>query len=208
MGLLIVGVVAGILIAFGLAPSAASLQECGPQGCVEGAVASEPIAPTAIPVRPYPAATGTKFVMATKSRKPSSGKSGSAKSRSAKLGSVKSGGRTQLVQTARAQTRTDASATYRSAESPDPVLDKAKISIAAKMEDPASAEFGDMKRAFRMSTLGRPMDTICGHVRGKNASGTDTGERPFLYLVKEDDAYVVAGKADSAAAIAYRNICN
>ena len=35
-----------------------------------------------------------------------------------------------------------------------------------------------------------------------------TGDRPFLYLVKEDDAYVVAGKADSAAAIAYRNICN
>ena len=198
MGLLIVGVVAGILIAFGLAPSAASLQECGPQGCLEGAVASEPIAPKAIPVRPYPAAAGTKFVMATKSRKPSSAKSRSAKS----------GGRTHLVQTARAQTRTDASATDRSAESPDPVLNKAKISVAAKMEDPASAEFGDMKRAIRLNTLGRPTDTICGHVRGKNASGTDTGERPFLYLVKEDDAYVVAGKPDSAAAIAYRNICN
>ena len=52
------------------------------------------------------------------------------------------------------------------------------------------------------------MDTICGHVKGKNASGGETGERPFLYLVKEDDAYVVDGKAGSAAAIAYRNICN
>jgi hypothetical protein len=208
MGLLIVGVVAGILIAFGLAPSAASLQECAPQGCLESAAASEPIAPKPMVVRPYPATAGAKFVMATKSRKPSSAKSGSAKSRSAKSRSAKSGGRTHLVQTAHAQTRTDVSATYRSAESPDPVLDKAKISVAAKMEDPASAEFGDMKRAIRMSTLGRPMDTICGHVRGKNASGTDTGERPFLYLVKEDDAYVVTGKADSAAAIAYRNICN
>jgi hypothetical protein len=208
MGLLIIGVVAGLLIAFGLAPSAASLQECGPQGCLEKAAASPPIAQQSMTVGPYPATTGAKSATATKSRKPSSAKSGSAKSRSAESGSAKSAGRSDLVQTAHATMRTDASATYRSAESPDPVLDKAKISIAAKMEDPASAEFGDMKRAFRMSTLGRPMDTICGHVRGKNASGTDTGERPFLYLVKEDDAYVVAGKADSAAAIAYRNICN
>ncbi|MBI5263573.1 MAG: hypothetical protein HY852_17330 [Bradyrhizobium sp.] len=76
------------------------------------------------------------------------------------------------------------------------------------MEDPASAEFGDMKRAIRRNTLGRPVDTICGRVRGRNASGEDTGERPFLYLVKEDDAYVVDGKPESAAAIAYRNICN
>jgi len=193
MGLLIIGVVAGILIAFGLAPSEASLQECAPQGCLERATASPPTAPKPMVVRPHPATAGAKSVAATKSRKPSS---------------ARSGRRTDLVQTAHAQTRTDASATYRSAETSDSILNKAKLSVAAKMEDPASAEFGDMKRAIRMNTLGRPVDTICGHVRGKNASGTDTGERPFLYLVKEDDAYVVAGKADSAAAIAYRNICN
>ncbi|MCA1452006.1 hypothetical protein I6F35_02100 [Bradyrhizobium sp. BRP22] len=87
-------------------------------------------------------------------------------------------------------------------------MSKAKISVAAKMEDPASTEFTDVKRAIRKNTLGRPVDTICGHVRGKKASGEDTGERPFLYLVKEDDVYVVDGKPDSAAAIAYRNICN
>jgi hypothetical protein len=52
------------------------------------------------------------------------------------------------------------------------------------------------------------MDTICGHVRAKRASGEEIGEKPFLYLVKEDDAYVVEGRADSAAAIAYRNICH
>jgi hypothetical protein len=69
-------------------------------------------------------------------------------------------------------------------------------------------EFGQMKRAIRKNTLGKPVDTICGYVRGKNASGADTGDRPFLYLVKEDDAYVVDGKASSVAAIAYRNICN
>jgi hypothetical protein len=91
----------------------------------------------------------------------------------------------------------------------DPVLTKAKARIAAKMEDPSSAQFADMKRAPRKNTLGQPIDTICGHVKGKKTSGEDTGERPFLYLVKEDEAYVVDGNADadSAAAIAYRNIC-
>jgi hypothetical protein len=90
----------------------------------------------------------------------------------------------------------------------DVVINKAKATIAAKMEDPTSAEFADMKRAMRKNTFGQPVDTICGHVKGKNASGADTGERPFLYLVKDDDAYVVDGKAESAAAIAYRNLCN
>ena len=87
-------------------------------------------------------------------------------------------------------------------------MNKAKAAIAAKLENPASAEFSDMDRAFRKNTFGRGIDTVCGHVRGKTASGGDTGERPFLYVVKEDDAYVVDGKPDSAAAIAYRNICN
>ena len=70
------------------------------------------------------------------------------------------------------------------------------------------AEFADMNRATRKNTFGQPVDTICGHVRGKKASGEDTGERPFLYLVTEDEAYVVDGPANSAAASAYRNICS
>jgi hypothetical protein len=41
------------------------------------------------------------------------------------------------------------------------------------------------------------VDTICGHARGKKASSEDTGQKPFLYLVKKDDVYVVDGKADS-----------
>jgi hypothetical protein len=140
-----------------------------------------------------PAIAGAKRATAAKSRNPPS---------------AGSGGRADLVKTARARTRTDAAASYRPAESSDPVLNKAKVSVAAKMEDPASVEFGEMKRAIRKNALGKPVDTICGHLRVKNASGADTGERPFLYLVKEDDAYVVDGKANSAAAIAYRNICN
>jgi hypothetical protein len=90
----------------------------------------------------------------------------------------------------------------------DPVIVKAKATIAAKLENPASAEFGEMNRAVRQNMLGQSVDTICGRVKGKNASGGDTGDRPFLYLVKDDEAYVVDGPAGSAAAIAYRNICS
>jgi hypothetical protein len=76
------------------------------------------------------------------------------------------------------------------------------------MEDPASVEFVEMKRAVRKNTLGQPIDTICGHIKGKTTSGQDTGERPFIYIVKENDAYVVDGGGDLTAASVYRNICN
>lgn len=89
----------------------------------------------------------------------------------------------------------------------DPVLNKATTAVAAKMENPASTEFEDMKRAIRKDTFGQPIDTICGHVKGKKASGEETGERPFLYVVKEDKAFVDDGNSDPVAATAYRTIC-
>jgi hypothetical protein len=94
------------------------------------------------------------------------------------------------------------------ADRSDPVINRAKSTIAAKMEDPASTEFIEMKRAIRRNTLGVPLDTICGHVKGKHATGQDTGEYPFLYLIKENDAYIVDGSGDVTADAAYRNICN
>jgi hypothetical protein len=92
-------------------------------------------------------------------------------------------------------------------ETPDPVLKKAKITVAAKMENPASAEFVDMRRAPRQNTFGQSFEVICGHIKGKKKSGEATGERPFLYLVKEDEAFIVASNPDSMAAIAYRAHC-
>lgn len=94
------------------------------------------------------------------------------------------------------------------AETSDQVIAKAKTAIAARLENPTSAEFGEMKRAMRKNTLGLSVDTICGRVKGKTASGEDTGDRPFLYLVKDNEAYVVDGAPSTVAAIAYRNICN
>jgi hypothetical protein len=89
----------------------------------------------------------------------------------------------------------------------DPVMEQAKASIAAKMENPASAEFGEMTRAVRKNVIDTPIDSICGYVKGKNALGEDTGQRPFVYIVRVDEAYLVDGRDDTIAATAYRNIC-
>ncbi|WP_291606023.1 hypothetical protein [Bradyrhizobium sp.] len=195
MGLLFVGVLAGILIGYGwFAPSQANFQPCTSPGCSDTIAAGQPIAPRTTTLSFKPAPSKAKSAAAAKSRKRISSKPARRADR--------------VAGNERPPTRISVSPSDRPLETPNAVLEKARISVAAKMEDPASAEFGDMKRAIRRNTLGRPVDTICGRVRGRNASGEDTGERPFLYLVKEDDAYVVDGKPESAAAIAYRNICN
>jgi hypothetical protein len=98
-------------------------------------------------------------------------------------------------------------ATGQPSETPDPFLKKAKITVAAKMENPASAEFANMRRATRQNTFGQSFEVICGHVKGKKKSGEATDERPFLYLVKEDEAFIVGSNPDSMAAIAYRAHC-
>jgi len=93
-------------------------------------------------------------------------------------------------------------------ETIDPVIDRAKIAVKVKLGNPASAVFSEMNRAMRKNMLGLPLDTICGRVKSKKTSGEDTEDRPFLYLVKEDEAYVVDGSPTSAASSAYRNICS
>jgi hypothetical protein len=75
-------------------------------------------------------------------------------------------------------------------DKPDLVMKKARATIAAMMEDPASVEFKEMKRAGRKNAAGNAIDSICGYVRGKTVSGGETGDRPFLYLVQEDEAYI------------------
>ena len=83
------------------------------------------------------------------------------------------------------------------------VIKIAKIAIAAKMENTASVVFLEMKRAAREDALGNSIDTICGRVRGKLAG--DTGDRPFLYVVQKDEAYI---GAYTIATTEYRKICN
>ena len=84
------------------------------------------------------------------------------------------------------------------------VIKKAKITVAAKMEDPASVEFVDIKRATNKNTT---YEIICGHVKGKKKSGEAIAESPFWYLVKENEAYIVDRGPDLMAAIVYRAQC-
>jgi hypothetical protein len=62
------------------------------------------------------------------------------------------------------------------------------------MENPASAEFSKLTRAVK-NLLDEPVDTICGYVKGKNASGGDTGEMPFLYMIRDGEGYLVDGRS-------------
>jgi hypothetical protein len=81
--------------------------------------------------------------------------------------------------------------------------------VAAKMKggDPTYAEFLDVKRVMRKNSFGEPFEIICGRVKGKMESGEFSGERPFLYLVKEDEAFIVGENPASMAAIVYRAQC-
>lgn len=201
MGLVVIGLVAGVLAGFAwLGPSQGHWQSCMFQwhGCSGDVAISRPPEPLHATVNSDSSNAPQKaHAESHKAAKPS--KQASAKSRK-RVAHVK-----EAVPPAKITVSTH---NHRPEEASESVVNKAKAAIAAKLENPASAEFSDVDRALRKNTFGRPIDTVCGHVRGKTASGGDTGERPFLYLVKEDDAYVVDGKPNSAAAIAYRNICN
>jgi hypothetical protein len=82
----------------------------------------------------------------------------------------------------------------------EPVIQKAKANMVAKMSDPNSVEFEKIERAARKNALGNSIDTICGFVRDKNS-----GPRPFLYVVQKDEAYI---GGYNIATSAYRNICS
>ncbi|WP_246668469.1 MULTISPECIES: hypothetical protein [Bradyrhizobium] len=192
MGLLVVGALAGILIGFGwFAPSRGYFVGCGSRPCFDKVAVDRPAAPMPAALAPAPAIVKSNSATPAKSgRRPSSKKHGPAD-----------------LAKASPRTRINVPTPERATDIADAVLTKAKVTIAAQIEDPGSAEFSDMKRAMRKNTFGRAMDTICGRVKGRSASGGETGGRPFLYLVKEDEAYVVDGKSGSAASTAYRNIC-
>src|ERR1700730_965769 len=201
MRALLIGFLAANLVACScLLPPQSGVQACmdvNAFACFDRTVASQPLEPQPASFKADSAAIKVKSTIGARSEKPSSAHVGER----AHLA-------TKKPKSSMIAAKLEPPASSQPAETSDPVITKAKTTIAAKLEDPASAEFGEIKRAIRKNTFGQPVDTICGRVKGKKASGEDTGNRPFLYLVKEDDAYVVDGPAGSAAATAYRNICN
>ena len=126
--------------------------------------------------------------------------------------SAHSGGKTPHAEKAAKSTpdaaKIEPAAAMQDPDAIDPVVDRAKIAVGVKLEDPKSATFSEMNRSKRKNLLGQYIDTICGHVKSKKASGEDIGDRPFLYIVKDDVAFVADDSPTSAASAAYRNICN
>jgi hypothetical protein len=193
--------------------------------CVDRTALGQTIESVPSSINPNQSASKARSATAAKMKKPSSAhrsdgskvamKTGKPATTTMKVETVATKPQSVATKAEPAATKLEPSATkveppapVRSAETSDEVIAKAKITVAAKLEDPASAKFGEMRRARRTNLLGQSVDTICGLVKGKNASGEESGDKPFLYLVKDDEAYVVDGPPASAAATAYRNICN
>ena len=202
----------------------AMLEACTSKPCFYRTAASPTIEPKPAPVRPNRTAKKAESKNATKTAKTASVAAKAAKPNfpqtsngsdkkkiapSITMSPDSSAPPPQPVENAKSPVGTNVTvAEPRQASDPsDPVLEKAKATVASKMEDPVSVEFEDMNRAVRHDTFGQSIDTICGHVRGKNTSGAETGKRAFLYLVKEDIAFVDYGYSNSRAANAYRAIC-
>jgi hypothetical protein len=174
------------------------LAGCGAQGCPQRVADTPPIETKPAPAKPKVAAKNpAKFTTATKAtKKPSPDQP----TKPSEKPEQKAASPTTAAPATPPAPPTDTS---------EAVVQKAKTKIAASIDEPSSAEFADMKRALRKNTFGQPIDTICGHVKGKKKSGELTGELPFLYLVKEDTAYVVVdNNSESVAAVAYRTICD
>ena len=112
--------------------------------------------------------------------------------------------RTSINEQSAVVARTDTQQTAQPVDKSDHVFNKAISAIAAKMQNSASVELVEMKRAEKIA-FGKSIDTICGYVRGKSASGLDAGDRPFLYLVQEDQAYI--GLYDIATS-RYPSLCD
>jgi len=216
----LVGALCAVLIGCGCPlPPRGVVQTCTSQGCFTRTAATTPIGPKRAPFRPEPAMKAKKVAIAEKpaaARPPNEAGPVEKKENSRTIMESEVPPPAQFSATPdpapRSATttiggKTEGPATGQPSETPDPVLKKAKDTVAAKMENPASAEFIDMKRAMRENTFGQPFEVICGHVKGKKKSGEAIGERPFLYLVKEDEAFIVGSNQYSMAAIAYRAHC-
>ena len=223
MRTLLIGALSVILAGCGCFNSPqAMLEGCTSKGCLYRTAASPPAELKPAPFTPNPSKAKKKPKKLAKTTTPSSAKSGNgagptkerANSPVIAKPAVPPTGRPaemsvpDLKKTEPAMpAKMEVAAPGQPSETSDPALKKAKTTVAAKMDDPASAEFVDMKRAIRRNTFGQSFDIICGHVKGKKTSGDATGERAFLYLVKEDEAFIVGSNPDSVAAIAYRAHC-
>jgi hypothetical protein len=164
-------------------------------GCLDRTTAMSPVEPTPAVLHHEAVRKDAKVAVATKNPHPSTQSAGK---------SEPIANSTKVAFAADGETKPSAQP-----NATDRVINKAKAAISAKMgEDPSSIELVGLKRGIRKNTLGVPLDTICGYVKEKTTVGNDVDQKPFLYLVKDNDAFVVNGASDVTASAAYHNICN
>ena len=190
MRMLLLGALIASLMGCCRTPPQATLERCTTKGCVQRTAANPQ--------------TEIKRVAFKTSLAPAIIKSTTAP---AKPESTEPADQTGLTATPVISPTPDTPAPGRSNETLEAVVNKAKATTAAILTDPESAEFDDMKRAIRKDMTGQPVDSICGRVKEKKASGAGVSDRPFLYLVKEDKAYIDDGYPESVAATWYRAVC-
>ena len=215
------GVLSATLIGCSYPSAQRAVSDCTSKGCVYKTAAGPPNELKPTPSKRYHTTTKvaskgkiTTSSVATKEAKPASPQQSNGSDKDKTVSPItttpdSSATSPQPTENAKSIVRTNSNVATlgQVTETSDPVLKKAKAAVASKMEDPASVEFEDMTRAIRKDPSGQPIDTICGHVRGKKTSGAETGKRAFLYLVNEDIAIVGLGSPSSVAANAYRNVC-
>jgi len=189
MRTLLVGALIASLMGCCRTPPQATLERCTTKGCVQRTAANPQ--------------TEIKRVAFKTSLAPAIIKSTTAP---AKPESTEPADQTGLTATPVISPTPDTPAPGRSNETLEAVVNKAKATTAAILADPESAEFDDMKRAIRKGMSGQPVDSICGRVKEKRA-GESISDRPFLYLVKEDKAYIDDGNSVSVGATWYRGVC-
>lgn len=187
---LIIGALLATLIGCCRTLPPASLERCTSKDCIHRTAATPRVELKSVSFRPGPATANVKFTTTAKAPEPAS---------TDHTGLIEKSANSAINSTP------EAPPPDRLAETSDTVLKNAKTTIASKMENPASVEFKEIKRAERKNAVGKSIDSICGYVRGKTASGEETGDKPFLYLVQEDEAYI----GDySIATSPHHNICN
>jgi hypothetical protein len=205
MRTLLVGALIATLMGCCRTPPQATLERCTAKGCVQRTAANPQAEIKRVAFKPSPATANTKSITAAPVAPISAPEPAPTRAEKNDQTGLIGKSATSVVSPA-----PDTPVPGQSAETFDAVVNKAKATTAATLVtlvDPESAEFGDMKRAIRKDMLGQPVDSICGRIKEKKASGESISDRPFLYLVKEDKAYIDDGYPESVAATWYRAVC-
>lgn len=200
MRTLLVGALIASLMGCCRTPPQAALERCTTKGCVQRTAADTQTEIRRVAFKPSPAPANIKSTPITPAA-PATAPAPASTESSDQTGLIGKSA-TPVISSA-----PDAPVPSQSAEALDAVVNKAKATTAAILTDPESAEFDDMKRAIRKDMTGQPVDSICGRVKEKKASSEGVSGRPFLYLVKEDKAYIDDGYPESVAATWYRAVC-